>query len=215
MAGGIKPGQKIKRVDIAAHMRIVRLTKYGASCAEVAQDIGSDVQLMSVALQMMRDSGHMHICGWKKALKGPNVPVYMWGAGDDAPYPNPDYTPRAVSESVKNRSGTVLFLKLWDALEWGGRTTPELAEYTGMTKATIRRAIRAGRANRVVYVDGWKQGEHGGVFVATYAAGSNVDVVRPKPKGNTEYCRAYQRKLKVARGAAPAGYSIFSVASAA
>ena len=78
-----------------------------------------------------------------------------------------------------------------------GATKAELEQASGLHTNTIYRWLRAMRAQKVVYIQGWERDARGCNMIPVYKLGDGFDAKRPPRMTPLERTHAYRRRKKL------------------
>lgn len=138
----------------------------------------------------------VHIAGWQQEYNRPTLPMYAFGAGQDAPPPalRPTGKPIAgvrVSTICRPKPEVISCAAFLRAIA-DGATKVELAEHCGMSHCTVRLAIRALQRHRMVHVSAWIPTPGARTYTAVWQLGEGRSAARPAPQPKTVIAKRWR-----------------------
>lgn len=143
-------------------------------------------------LRLMKDSGLIHVGGWRRGLAGFNIPLIALGAGDDVP------RPRLTAQDRMSPG----MLALLEALEQhGDMTDREAALAAGLSPNTVRNAgymVQLHQQKRI-HIASWRRSKNG-PMAAVYGHGEGIDAPQPKAFSAAAKAQRYRDKQRILYG---------------
>jgi hypothetical protein len=193
-----------RRIGMAGYARILGALKEPMTTAELMArcNVGKGAANRFVAAHHKR--GRIRIVDWSMGHRKAPLPVWLAGAGPDAPYPtkrpNGDAVRAPKSERVHRAIWSELraFLDFLDALGDGHSTCEELRADTGLTIISVRRLVRVLRETKQIRIASWVRPASGGRAVAAYTLGHGPSAPKPALRTRQQSNAAYRQRRAMA-----------------
>lgn len=147
-------------------------------------------------MRRLRAARLIHIGGWVKAERA-NVTkqaVFVFGAGDDVPYPSGSPFQKAERATTLN-AAAIAAGALLRALS-SVASKHDVREFTGMTHMHSNNAVNYMHSIGLIHIAAWSPQIGGGTPIALYVLGQGRDAARPKPESRG--ARVARRKAALA-----------------
>lgn len=178
---------------LSAHAEII--ASLPCTGAGIAYHVGTSKYSVMHTINRLCKAGRMHAAGLCRTFPHPGKRGVIYTVYFEAgPAPSDDFPPDA-------KPALSFFLKKM-VLDVMPATGPQIMAATDLSRSTVAKLVNELRAEKRVYVKGWKRPKSKGVFMAVYAPGAAADVPcqlerRTKKDAYARYIKRLDRSGKL------------------